>query len=156
MIRRIIGYFIDANLLILLAVGDEDPRLIPRHSRLDDYTASDYNVLLDFLRQGRRVLVTQNSLTEASNLLGQHGEPQRSLYLRRLRAIILRSEEIVVPSATAVTSSAFETYGLTDAALFEVATPETPLITIDVPLYRAVVAAKGHEFAVNFTAFRRL
>ena len=57
MIRRIIGYFIDANLLILLAVGDEDPHLISRHSRLDDYTASDYNILLDFLRQGRRVLV---------------------------------------------------------------------------------------------------
>lgn len=154
MIRRITGYFIDANLLILLAVGDEDPRLISRFDRLDDYSASDYEVLLEFLRRGRRVMVTPNCLTEASNLLGLHGEPQRTLYLRRLRAIILRSEEIIVPSATAVASSAFETYGLTDAALFEVATPETPLITMDVPLYRAIVAAKGHESTVNFAAFR--
>ena len=156
MIRRIIGYFIDANLLVLLAVGDEDPNLIPRHSRLDDYTSSDYNVLLGLLRRGRRVLVTQNSLTEASNLLGQHGEPQRSSFLQRFRAIILRSEEVVVPSATAVASSVFETYGLTDAALFEVATSETPLITMDAPLYRAIAVAKGHDAAVNFTAFRRV
>lgn len=154
MIRRIIGYFIDANLLILLAVGDEDPRLIPRHSRLDDYTASDYNVLLDFLRRGRRVLVTQNSLTEASNLLALHGEPQRTQFLRRLRAIILRSEEVVVSSDTASANSAFETYGLTDAALFEVAKPETPVITMDAPLYRAIAAAKGYDSAVNFSAFR--
>jgi len=49
---------------------------------------------------------------------------------------------------------AFLTYGLTDAALFEVATSATPLITIDAPLYRAIATAKGHEAAVNFTAFR--
>ncbi len=156
MIRRVTGYFIDTSLLILLAVGDEDRQLIPRHTRLGQYMPSDYDILLDFLRRGRRVLVTQNSLTETSNLLGQHGEPQRSRFLRRLRAIILRSEEIVVPSATASGSSAFEQYGLTDAALFEVATSETPLITMDVALYRAIAIAKRYDAAVNFTAFRRV
>ena len=154
MIRHITGYFIDANLLILLAVGDEDPRLISRFDRLDEYSASDYEVLLEFLRRGRRIMVTPNCLTEASNLLGLHGEPQRTRFLQRLRDIILRSEEVVVPSATAVTSIVFDAYGLTDAALFEVATPETPLITMDAPIYRAIVAAKGHESAVNFSAFR--
>jgi len=96
MIRRITGYFVDANLLILLAVGDEGRHLISRYDRLAGYTASDYDVLLDFLRHGRQTMATQNSFTEASNLLGLHGEPQRSRFLQRLRSIILRSQEVVV------------------------------------------------------------
>ena len=31
------GYFIDANLLVLLVVGSEDRALIDRHRRLRDY-----------------------------------------------------------------------------------------------------------------------
>ena len=156
MIRPITGYFVDSSLIILLAVGDESPDLIHRHSRLAQYTTQDYFTLMDFLGRGRRMFLTQTSLTEASNLLRQHGEPQRTLFLLRLRAIIQRSEEVAVPSERASASSAFLTYGLTDAALYEVATPESPVLTMDIPLYRAIATAKGYNAAVNFTAFRAL
>ena len=58
MIRRPSGYLIDANLLVLLAVGNEGRDFIAKHRRLDD-------ILIGLLRQVSRVLVTPNTLTEA-------------------------------------------------------------------------------------------
>ena len=62
-------------------------------------------------------------------------EPERSHFFDRLRFIIQESEEIVVASAVASSNSAFNRLGLTDAALLEVVTPETPLETVDLDLY---------------------
>ena len=85
MIRRPSGYLIDANLLVLLAVGNEGRDFIAKHRRLDEYSAADYDILIGLLRQVSRVLVTPNTLTEASNLLSQHGEPERSRFMGSLR-----------------------------------------------------------------------
>ena len=119
------GLFIDANLLVLLVVGSEGRELIVKHRRLDGYSANDYDILLDLIRQATQVFVTPNTLTEASNLLAQHGEPERSRILRRLKYIVHQSEEVVVDSAVATDNSQFEHLGLTDAALLEVITSQT-------------------------------
>ena len=70
-----VGYFVDANLLVLLVVGNVDQDLIAKHGRLEEYTAEDYETLLDLLSQTRQsqIYVTPNTLTEASNLLYRHG-----------------------------------------------------------------------------------
>ena len=149
------GYFIDANLLVLLIVGSEDRDLIARHRRLKAYTVDDYELLLRFVADVQRVLVTPNTLTEASNLIGQHGEPQRSRLMDRLGWLIRESDEIVVQSAAASANPDYRRLGLTDAALLEVVTAETPVLTVDLDLY---LAASRNEFesALNFTHYRDL
>ena len=149
------GFFIDANLLVLFVVGSEGKDLIAKHRRLRSFVAEDFDQLLSLFRRAERVFVTPNTLTETSNLLAQHGEPERSRFLRRLRSTIERSEEIVVASRTAAGNSAFSRLGLTDAALLEAVTPDTPLVTVDLDLYLAATAIDPTT-AVNFTHLQRL
>lgn len=147
------GYFVDANLLVLLVVGAVNSDLIARHRRLDEYSAADYQMLLALLfSRGNRVFVTPNTLTEASNLLRQHREPERSLLMAGLRCLIAASAEILIPSAPVAAHPHFPRLGLTDAALLEAVSSATPLITADSALYSAA-AAKDANAAVNFRAF---
>lgn len=149
------GFFIDANLLVLLVVGNVGNDLIGRHRRLAGYTADDYTLLRDQLGRVRQTFVMPNTLTEASNLLAQHREPQRSRFLEELRSIIETGEEIVVASVDASQNDAFLKLGLTDAALLERVSADTPVLTVDVDLYLAALA-KGEEAAVNFNHLRAL
>ena len=149
------GYFIDTNLLVLLVVGSAGKELIEKHRRLRDYSAEDYEILIKLLGRVEQVYVTPNTLTETSNLLAQHREPERSRFFDRLRFIIHESEEVVVASAQASSNKAFNRLGLTDAALLEAISPETPLVTVDLKLYLAAIAS-GREVALNFTHFRNL
>ena len=124
------GFFIDANLLLLLIVGSVGRDLISKHRRLRRFTVEDFDRLI--------------------NLLAQHGDPERSRFFDRLQFIIQESKEIVVASTVASRNNAFKRLGLTDAALLEVATAETPLVTVDLDLYLEALA-KGQDTAVNFT-----
>lgn len=147
--------FIDASLLVLLVAGGAGQDLIAKHKRLKQYTTEDYDILVDMISQVDRVLVTPNTLTEASNLLAQHAEPERSRLFDRLRILIQNSDEIVVASVEASSNSAFRRLGLTDAALLEVITEESPLLTVDLNLYLAALE-KGAQAVVNFTHYRNL
>lgn len=144
------GCYLDANLLVLLVVGATDQALIRRHRRLQAFHADDYDRLIDLLGNYQQVLVTPNTLTETSNLLGQHGEPQRSRFFDTFRSLIEINKEIVVTSLQASSNPSFRRLGLTDAALLEVVTPETPLVTVDLDLYVAALA-RVPGAAVNFT-----
>ncbi len=150
-----VGFFIDANLLLLLIVGSVGRDLIAKHRRLRRFTAEDFDSLINLLHPVAQVFVTPNTLTETSNLLAQHRAPERSRFFDRLRFIIQESKEIVVASTDASRNNAFERLGLTDAALLEVVTAETPLVTVDLDLYLAALA-KGQDTAVNFTHLQNL
>ena len=126
-----------------------------RLRRLEHYSAEDYDILSKFLENADQLFVTPNTLTETSNLVSQHGEPERSLLMRRLQYLIHVSEEIVVASTEASSNARFETLGLTDAALLESVTADTPLLTVDLDLYLAAIES-GEERAVNFTPYRNL
>ena len=149
------GLFIDANLLVLLVVGSVGQDLIAKHRRLRAFTAEDYKILVGLIGQVDRIFVTPNTLTDTSNLLGLHGEPERARFFDRLRFFIQETEEVVVASIEASSDSAFSRLGLTDAALLQVATEETPLVTVDLDLYLAALQ-KGEDAAVNFTHLRNL
>ena len=161
------GWFIDANLLVLLVVGVTDPRIIRKHRRLKAYSEDDYKRLLDKLASAMSssdptgstgagvVLVTPNTLTEASNLLAYHQEPERSRLFDTLRILIENNKEVVVKSVTAARAPTFMKLGLTDTVLLEVVSPETPLLTVDLDLYHAV-AKRNHRAAENFTHLRSL
>ena len=149
------GFFIDANLLLLLIVGSVGRDLISKHRRLRRFTAEDFDRLINLLDRVEQVFVTPNTLTETSNLLAQHADPERSRFFDRLKFIIQESKEIVVASTVASRNNAFKRLGLTDAALLEVATAETPLVTVDLNLYLEALA-KGQDAAVNFTHLQDL
>ncbi len=149
------GLFVDASLLVLFIVGSVGRDLIKKHRRLGEYSSEDFDVLVDLLDPVDRLFVTPNTLTEASNLLAQHRDPERSRFFDRLRFVIQDSEEVVVASVDASNNEAFGQLGLTDAALLEAITEETPLITVDLGLYSAALA-KNQGAAMNFTHYRSL
>lgn len=140
---------IDANLLVLLVVGKTGRQLISKHRRLRKFETQDYDRLVRVVTAADRVIVTPNTLTEASNLLGQHGEPERSRILYTFRNIIEHSQENVVTSKAAARGSEFIRLGLTDAVLLEIVSKSNPLITVDFDLY--LTATKREEgSAFNF------
>ena len=149
------GFFIDANLLLLLIVGSVGRDLITKHRRLKNFTVEDFDSLINLLHPVEKVFVTPNTLTETSNLLAQHRDPERSHFFDKLKFIIQESKEVVVASTVASRSNAFKQLGLTDSVLLEVATAETPLVTVDLDLYLAALA-KGQDTAVNFTHLQNL
>ncbi len=145
--------FIDSNLLVLLAVGATDRSIIAKHRRLRrKFEVNDYDRLAAVIHKAK-VLVMPNTLTEASNLIGQHGDPERSRCLDTLRRIIENSREVIVHSVVATRNSAFNRLGLTDAALLEAISSDRPLLTVDFPLYCAALAG-GQESAINFTHYQ--
>ena len=146
--------FIDTQLLVLLVVGETDKALISKHRRTKAYRVEDYDLLVKLINDtDHQVFVTPNTLTEASNLLAQHGEPERSRIFGVLQALIETAEEKVVESRVAARNSNFRRLGLTDAVLLEVVSASNPLITTDFELYRAA-SAKEAGAAYNFTHYR--
>ena len=143
------GVFVDANLLVLLVAGALDPGIIARHRRLRTFGPEDFERLQEMVSGFKRVLVTPNTLTEASNLLGQHREPERSRLFKTLRILIGESHEVVVASAEAAGHPSFPRLGLTDAGLLGLVSRDTPLVTVDLDLYLA--ASRADPFsAVNY------
>ena len=149
------GYFIDANLLVLLIVGRVGEQFIAKHGRLQQFVVEDYRILRNLLNIVDQVFVTPNTLTETSNLLAQHGEPERSRFFEQLRYTIEESREIQVVSEVASKNREFRRLGLTDAALLEVATVETPLLTVDLDLYLAALT-RDQDTAMNFRHIQNL
>ena len=143
------GVFVDANLLVLLVAGALNPAIIDRHRRLQTFRPEDFEHLRELVGNYQQVLVTPNTLTEASNLLAQHREPERSLLLMTLRILIGESHEVVVTSADAADHPSFPRLGLTDAGLLGLVSQDTPLVTVDLDLYLAA-AATDPLSAVNY------
>jgi hypothetical protein len=59
---------LDSNLLLLLAVGSYDRKLIATFKRVSGYTVEDYELLGRFASGFRDVATTPHILTEVSNL----------------------------------------------------------------------------------------
>jgi hypothetical protein len=147
------GVFVDANLLVLLVAGALDPAIISKHRRLRTFGPEDFERVQEMVSGFERVLVTPNTLTEASNLLGQHREPERSRLLTTLRVLIGESDEVVVASADAAGHPSFPRLGLTDAGLLGLVSQDTPLVTVDLDLYLAASSSDPRS-AVNYRHYQ--
>lgn len=144
---------LDTQLLVLLAVGATDPDLIHRHKRTRGaYTRDDFTLLLDLLGFQPRFGFCAQAAAEASNLVDQHAEPQRSRVMAVLRALLNNAIEIAIPCRTAMEMPEFISLGLADAAQLALCTPESVLLTDDEPLFRAATA-KGLQ-ALSFSEER--
>ena len=135
-------------------MGSVGRELIAKRRRLQGYSREDYEILINLLSHVDHLYVTPNTLTETSNLLAQHREPERSLFLEHLGAIIQESREVVVRSIEATGNNEFVNLGLTDAALLEAISAEIPLVTVDIDLF-VVALEKGNYQAVNFMRLRQ-
>ena len=139
------GYFIDSNLLVLLAVGAVDRTLIGKRRRVREFTPDHYDRLIVMAAAGP-VSVTPNTLSEASNLLKDRDDTR---FQEALGAIVRDSAETTVPSERAVRDSAFPRLGLADAVLLEAISPDRPLLTTDKDLYDTAIR-RAPEAAFNF------
>src|SRR4051794_36477064 len=98
------------------------------------------------------VIVTPNTLTEASNLLRQIAEPARTQIAAAFRDLVHAANECYVESAQAVDRSEFPRLGLTDAGILTKIRRPQVLLTADLDLYLA--ALRRGETAVNFNHLR--
>jgi hypothetical protein len=101
------------------------------------------------------ILVTPNTLTETSNLLGQIGEPIRSQLFQYFSTLIkaVDTEEVFIAGRVAAASEEFIRLGLTDCAVLE-ATSSHLLLTAELKLYHAALS-RGMR-AENFNNHRNL
>lgn len=143
---------LDSNLLILMAVGNTSRRYIGKHKRVRAYSESDFDLLLGLIAPFPKIIVTPNTLTEASNLVGQVGEPVRSQIFQTLRAMIAATDELYVPSSQAAERDEFCRLGLTDSVLLEVLSGSCTLLTADLDLY--LTASRRGFKVMNFNHLR--
>lgn len=145
---------IDSNLLLLLVVGMASREYIRKHKRLQEFTADDYDLLQEQLSVATEVIVTPNTPTETSNLIDHIADPARKHIYDLLRDLLRSSSssEVYIPSQSAAERPELPRLGLTDCALLDVCSGGTPLITVDLKLYLAAIAAG--DKALNFNHLR--
>jgi hypothetical protein len=143
---------LDSNLLVLFIIGRTSPELIERHRRLQAYSVSDFDLLIEFIAPMSQLIVTPNTLTETSNLLKHIAEPARAQIAATFRDFVRTADERYVESARAVDQSEFPRLWLTDAVVLTELHSHKVLLTADLNLYLA--ALRRGETAVNFNHLR--
>ena len=148
-------YILDANLIVLFAVGLVDARRVPSHKRLKSYRPEDFYLLEIILSKASKITSLPNAWTEASNLLGPSGEDTRQAKIIAIfQKLVAAWGCIYVPSDVAVTRSEFRFLGLTDSALLELAKADFTILSADAKL--CLAAWNAGLKASNFNDLRSL
>lgn len=148
-------YILDANLIVLYAVGLTDVRLIKAHKRLSNYRREDFDILEALLLKAGEVTSLPNAWTEASNLLGPNdSSPQQAEIFLTFQKLVEKLGCRYVPSAEAVVRAEFKFLGLTDSALLELAKAGFTILSVDATL--CIAAEHAGLKAQNFNHLRRL
>jgi hypothetical protein len=101
---------VDTSLLVLLVVGNTDRTLIKRHKNVF-YDEDGFDLLVEKLEEYSQVVSTPNALTEASNLLRQIRDPDRSRVTLVLGALIHGHHERYVVSKEVLVEETFRRLG---------------------------------------------
>lgn len=143
---------LDTKVLVLLVVGLTSKAYIRSHKRLRPYTEQDFDLLSDLVRNSSGILLTPNTVTEASNFAGYIDNPARSHIFDRFHWLLSNLEETYIPSRLAAEDAAFRRLGITDAVLLKIPESNHVLLTDDIALY--VEAARRGRRVINFTHLR--
>lgn len=143
---------LDTNLAILLAVGATDTRYIAKHKRLRPFDETDFAILDEMIGLSAGVVWCPNVLSETSNLVRYVADPIRSEIALTLKALIHSWTETLVESPIATDRTEYLRLGLTDAVLLTLAASGATLLTDDLDLHHAALAA-GY-LSVNFNELR--
>ena len=130
----------DSNLLLLLFIGMYQPSLIETYKRLSRYTRSDFDLLSTALSNFRLIVTTPNILTEVSNLSSAIPDSHTGSYFESFATTVALLKEEYVPSSRVIQNQ-FATFGLTDAAIAEIAEKQYLVLTDDFRLSQSLQAA---------------
>jgi len=144
------GLLLDSNLLLVLLVGTLDDLRVAKFKRTKEYSALDYDLLNQFIRQFERVITTPNILTEVVNLA--KGLQKLPGYADSFRAQIGSLTEEFLESKTVCLQDCFGRLGLTDTAISIVSRKPYLVLTDDLPLYLHLIST-GVD-AINFNHIR--
>ena len=122
---------IDTNALIIVILGQINPKLIDTHKRTSIYEEQDYYDILSVINKIENLVVLPNVWTEVDNLLNGFNGNHKYLYIENITTVIKKSSEIFLNSIIAVESDSFYNLGLTDSLLLELAKEYELLITSD-------------------------
>lgn len=154
------GVTLDANLLLLLLVGDVFPARIHTHKRLNNLTLQDYERLKETLAPTNgKIVVTDTVLAETSNFLGQSLSADERSVIRKYLMESIHTQQFVyraVPIPDMVGATRIDEvrrFGIADAALIMLARMGCLIITLDASLVIHIQATIG-DFALNYNHFR--
>lgn len=144
---------LDANLLVLLIVGQVDRSWIGRHRRLRNYGVGDFDLLTKLVSGSRSLIITPNVATEVANLV-VYGvdDPLRAQFLCVLGVISESTDERYRKTRDVAGRAEFARLGLTDAVWLSVLDSSSTLLTDDTDLFLAALA-NGLD-AVRFADLR--
>ncbi|WP_248724564.1 hypothetical protein [Seonamhaeicola sp. ML3] len=131
---------IDTNSLIILLLGLIDPKLINKHKRTSIYEEQDFNDLLAFIGDFKKLVVLPNVWTEVDNLLNDFNRGHKERYVEEISNTIKTTTEKFLESKIATKSISFFDLGLTDSLLLELSKECELLITSDSSLSDYAIA----------------
>ncbi|MFC5342672.1 hypothetical protein ACETK8_05945 [Brevundimonas staleyi] len=143
---------LDANLIVLLVVGNVGRERISKHKRLSAYRAEDWDLLMEVLAGYEQIVLTPNVLTEASNLIRSGDKSSNDGFSIILQSLTVDAAEEYVASRDVVIDSRFPRLGLADVATLGAIDAETTLLTTDLGLFLAALG-QGSQ-ATNFNHLR--
>ena len=144
---------LDANILLVLAFGSVDARLLGKRRRVREYCPEDYEIALDVVSRYQQVVVTPNVVTECSDLLSDDGDFQEKQWLKAFLELDERAcVEKYVPSKDAASLEQYRYLGVADCSLLSLVDKDTVLLTADSKLHQA--AASLNPQCMNFNHLR--
>ena len=150
------GLLLDTNLLVLFFIGAVDAKNISKNKRTKAYTTDDYELLIGFLKNFQKVVVTSYIVAETSNLVDVFDKKLKSAPFRLMKQFFDNSVflEEHFPFLEVSNSTLFEQFGATDAGLIEFARENYLILTDDLKLSNHAMSL-GVD-VINFNHLRDL
>ncbi|MBS1493003.1 MAG: hypothetical protein JST55_05820 [Bacteroidetes bacterium] len=135
--ENIKSVLLDTNLLFLYLTGLYDQSLIEKVSRLSNhFVNNDYFILKNSLKRYNNFITTPHILTETSNFLFQGNIKKFPGLLKRVVSTLQGFEQINQEKNQLINSKYFESFGITDTGIIEIAKQKkTMIFTIDSKLW---------------------
>lgn len=108
---------LDANLLLLLLIGAFQRERISTFKRTAQFSVDEFEVLRSLVSQFRTIITTPHLLTEVSNLANSLPEYVKEAWAAHFAAQIGTLLEVFYPASEIIAESAFNAFGLSDAAI---------------------------------------
>jgi hypothetical protein len=131
------GLLVDANLLLLYFLGSYDRKQISSNKRLATFSVEDFDLIVRVLKLFSLLVTTPNILTEVSNLSNAIAASEKAAYFDRMATMLTLVKEEYVPSTKAL-ANRWARFGLTDAAIAEIAKNQYLVLTDDLRLSYAL------------------
>lgn len=146
------GILIDTNILLLLFVGNADPKKIQLFKRTAQFAPEDHALLSKLLSYFARIVSTPNILSEVSSLSGQLGEPFKREFFVSFSKEIELVDERYIRSIDVARMDEFAKFGLTDSATIDLSNQRFLVLTDDFRLSQYL--SRNNIDAINFNHIR--